>query len=133
LGDNLLNTQKTHTKLAIYSILLLFINLTTISPAFSAIVSSNELLSNHQATEKRVELASLFDRTEVKKELIKRGVDPALAKMRINSMTDLEVSKLTSDLEDLPAGQGVLGLIALVLIILLLTEILGYTDVSDKV
>ncbi len=48
-------------------------------------------------------------------------------------MTDMEVAQLKSDMDKLPAGQGVLGIIALVLIILLLTEILGYTDVSDKV
>lgn len=128
-----MNTKNLGKTIGIHFLLVIFIYGAVLSPALSAIVSSDELLSSYQATEKRTELAQLFDRADVQQELTKRGVDPALAKSRIVGMTDAEISKLTQDLEKLPAGQGVLGVIVLVLVILLLTEILGYTDVSDKV
>jgi hypothetical protein len=126
--------MKNYRKLLVIQIILFtFTYVSILSPAYSTMISSDELLSDFQAAEVRSDLAALFDREDVQKELIKRGVDPASAKLRISSMTDSEIAMLTHEMEKLPAGQGVLGVIAIVLVILLLTEILGFTNFSDKV
>lgn len=123
-----------NTKIYLIHILLAaFIYTSILSPAYSTVISSEELLTDYQAAEIRSELAALFDREGVQKELIKRGVDPADAKLRISSMTDPEIMKLSEEMEKLPAGQGVLGVIVVVLVIILLTEILGFTNFSNKI
>ena len=123
-----------NTKIYLIHILLAaFIYTSILSPAYSTVISSEELLTDYQAAEIRSELAALFDREDVQKELIKRGVDPADAKLRISSMTDPEIMKLSEEMEKLPAGQGVLGVIVVVLVIILLTEILGFTNFSNKI
>jgi hypothetical protein len=128
-----LNTTQHFKSVSLHLLVAIFLYVGIQSPAFSSIVTSDELLSGFQAAEKRSELASLFDREDVRNDLIRRGVNPDAAQARIAGMTDSEIARLTQDMEKLPAGQGVLGIIALVLIILLLTEMLGYTNVSDKI
>jgi hypothetical protein len=123
-----------HQKICVIQFLLTaFIYASILSPAYSTVISSEELLSDFQAADVRNELAAIFDREDVQKELAKRGVDPISAKARINSMTDSEVAMLSHEMEKLPAGQGALGIIAIVLVIILLTEILGFTNFSNKI
>jgi hypothetical protein len=113
--------------------LLTFIFVSVLSPAYSSVITSDELLSDYQAAEVRSEVLNLLDRSDVQKVLIDHGVDPDYAKLRVSSMTDLEVAKLNDEIDKLPAGQGVLEVIAIVLVILVLTEVLGFTNFSDKI
>lgn len=119
--------------IGIHLLVAIFLFMGVQAPAFSSIVTSDELAAGARAEQQRSELASMFDREDVRKELIKRGVDPNMAKERVAGLTDAEVAKLTQDIDNLPAGEGVLGLIVVLLVILVLTEILGYTDVSNKI
>jgi hypothetical protein len=61
-----------------------------------------------------------------------KGIDPQEAQARIDSLSDAEVNDIVDKLDQLPAG-GVLGTILiisfLVFLILLLTDIAGYTDI----
>jgi hypothetical protein len=56
------------------------------------------------------------------------GVDPNVAHARIAALTPEERAQL-GRLEQLPAGGDVLGAVAFSALVLLLTDILGYTDV----
>jgi hypothetical protein len=55
------------------------------------------------------------------------------AKARINSLTESEIVSLADQIETAPAGGGAVGIIVgaavLAFIVLLITDILGYTDV----
>lgn len=78
----------------------------------------------------RAGIFSLLEREEVQTQLAARGVDPAQVKARVAAMTDDEVAQLAGQLETLPAGAAdVLGVILAVFIILLITDILGFTKV----
>jgi hypothetical protein len=77
----------------------------------------------------RAKIVSMLSRDEVQAELVKRGIDRAEAKSRVAALTDDEASNLASQMDKAPAGGGIIGAIVLVFLVLLLTDILGFTKV----
>lgn len=72
-------------------------------------------------------------RESVRLQLEAYGVSPDLAAERVAAMTDSQLQELSLRMQDLPAGSGALGIVATVLVIVLLLEILGITNISGKV
>lgn len=56
------------------------------------------------------------------------GVNPADVKARVAALTDAEAADLARNIDTAPAG-GILGLILLVFLVLLITDILGLTKI----
>jgi hypothetical protein len=57
-------------------------------------------------------------------------VNPGEIKTRVGALTDAEAAELAGRIDELPAGGvGILGAILIVFLVLLLTDILGYTKV----
>jgi hypothetical protein len=81
----------------------------------------------------RARLASILDRADVRAALQSHGVNPEDAKARVAALSDAEVDSLAQKFDSLPAGAGgfetVLWLGFLVFLILLITDILGFTKV----
>lgn len=100
-----------------------------IQPTQAAVVSSADLIQEQQAQIDRQTLLNALQRSEVQEILTSKGVDPQLAQQRVASMTDEEVRTMNAKINELPAGSGVLGTILLVLVILVLTDLAGWTDV----
>jgi hypothetical protein len=65
----------------------------------------------------------------VKAQLVARGVDPAQVQARLESLTDEEVQTLAANMDQLPAGGDALGLLVFLFIVLLITDILGFTNI----
>jgi hypothetical protein len=61
------------------------------------------------------------------------GVDPAEAAQRVAGLSDAEVQQIAGHLDQLPAGQSavgaILGAALLIFLVLLITDLLGLTDV----
>jgi hypothetical protein len=77
----------------------------------------------------RASIAAFLDRTEVRKALQAQGADPADVKARVAALTDEEAARLAADIDSLPAGGDALGVILIVFLVLLLTDILGFTKI----
>lgn len=77
----------------------------------------------------RAKVMAALSRPEVQAELVKHGVDPAQAQARVAALSDDEVARLAHDLDNAPAGAGIVGAIVLVFLVLLVTDILGFTKV----
>ena len=71
----------------------------------------------------------ILARPDVQAELVRQGVDPALAAERAASLSQEDAQKLAATMDSAPAGGDVLGAILLVFFVLLLTDILGFTKV----
>jgi hypothetical protein len=56
------------------------------------------------ATSQRSLVMSVLDRAETAAQLQARGIDPAMARQRVASMTDQEVRQLAGDMQTAPAG-----------------------------
>jgi len=98
----------------------------------AAIISTEALASANQIQFERNHLNQLLDRDNVKSYLRAQGIDPASVQARIAGLTDAEVHALANRLDEFPAGEGfgtVLGVAFLVFLTLLITDILGYTDI----
>ena len=77
-------------------------------------------------------IIGLLERGDVRAQLATLGVNPADAKARVAAVTDDEAAQLASRLDNLPAGAdggALLGAIVLIFLVLLLTDILGFTHV----
>jgi hypothetical protein len=116
---------------------VVIISLTTLSiivaPVQAAMVNTAEVLKQNQYNIARERLHVFIDRSEVRKHLEAWGVNPEEAKARVNSLTDHEIEKIAASIDRLPAGGDGLGAIVgaalIVFLVLLVTDILGYTDV----
>ena len=73
---------------------------------------------------------SFLDRDDVRTRLQELGVDPAAARARVDALNGDEVAALAGRIDQLPAGgTDLLGVLLFVFIVLLITDILGYTKV----
>ena len=105
------------------SVLLMFF--TQIAPLQAAMVGNETLMSNIT----RGDLIESLDKTEVQNLLISKGVDPDAAKIRIQQMNDDELASLQQGFQQLPAGAGGLGTVAFIFVVLLITDMIGATDI----
>ena len=99
------------------------------SSIHASMVSTTDLVTAQQVEINKETLLASLDREEVKEMLASHGVDPDQARERVANMTDEEVSILNQKLNDMPAGAGIAGVLLVVFLALLLTDILGYTDI----
>ncbi len=76
----------------------------------------------------RDRIGSLLDRADVQAQLAAYGVNPSDVKARVAVLTDEEAADLARNIDTAPAG-GIIGVILLVFLVLLLTDILGFTKV----
>ena len=106
---------------------LLILSLTGLSvplPAQAAMLGTEVALTSSH----RDAIHGMLDRADVRAQLEARGVSPAEVKARVAALTDEEAAQIAQRIDEMPAG-GILGLILLVFVILLLTDILGLTKV----
>lgn len=68
-------------------------------------------------------------RDALRARLVALGVDPGLAQARVDALTEAEAAQLAARLDSLPAGGDAVGAVIFVFLVLLVTDILGYTDV----
>jgi len=105
-----------------------------IPSAQAELVATDRIETTRQGSPSARELlGSLFDRADVRAALERHGVSVDDAKARVNALSDEEVERLAARFDSLPAaGSGfetalVVGLV--VFIVLLVTDILGFTKV----
>ena len=83
-----------------------------------------------QVESRRAQVLATLNRADVTEALVAKGVDMDAARARIASLSDQEVVALADQLEHAPAGaSGVLGTIVFIFLVLLVTDILGFTKV----
>jgi len=101
--------------------------------AFAAIIGTETVLDGARGQEARAYLNQLLAREDVQNALVARGIDPDEARARIDSLADAEAIQAADKFEQLPAGSGFIEtfliLAFLVFLILLITDIAGYTDI----
>jgi len=119
--------------MSVFAVTLMLLITIPFQPIFAAMVSTDAALDMMRANETRENLKKLISREDVQKMLISRGIDPAEAKARVNSLTDSEAIALAEKIDKFPAAGNAIGVIVgaalIVFLVLLLTDILGYTDV----
>ena len=100
--------------------------------AWATLIGTDYIINENRDQSPRDYLNDLLAREDLIAALVSQGINPQEAQARIDSLSDAEVNDIVNKLDQLPAG-GVLGTLLiiafLVFLILLLTDIGGYTDV----
>ena len=82
------------------------------------------------AADQRQQVESFLQRSDVQQRLTAMGVDAEDAKARVESLSEQELASIAERLDQLPAGgDSIVGAIVLIFLVLLLTDILGFTDI----
>ena len=103
------------------------------APVHATMINTVEIFKHNQHDFSSKSLNTFLDRSEVQQYLVAWGVSPEEAKARIDSLSDQEIENIASRMDQLPAGGNAIGTILgaaiVVFIVLLITDILGFTDV----
>lgn len=111
----------------------IFLSVTLVSLSFTnvqAAMISNDLVINQTLHgSAKAELIQTINRSDVKQRLLNMGVTPADIENRIKLMTHEEIAQLNQQFDELPAGGDVLGVILVIFIVFVITDVIGATDI----
>ena len=99
----------------------------------AAMIDTESVINVNRSQNPRDCLNNLLARKEIQSALIGQGIDPQEAQERIDNLSDDEIGKFVHEMDQIPAGDGFFEafiIVAfLIFLILLITDISGYTDV----
>jgi|SRR5690554_354995 len=107
----------------------LFAQTTALAAPAQGMVSTQQLLQEVQLEQQRSSVSAFLDRSEVQAQLMARGVDVADAQARVASLGAAELASLAAQIDELPAGEGLLETVLFLLVIFMLLDIAGVTDI----
>lgn len=105
----------------------------SVGSAHAGVITTQQYLSAVDREAARARVDAVLARKEVRSRLEHYGVDPVAAEERIAALTDQELELLATELENLPAGGDLLGVVGVVFIVLLILELVGVIDIFSKI
>ena len=119
------NSAKQAIALGVAAQLLVATQFATMAQA--EMITTESAISQHMGATSRAALLAEIQREDVRSELVRQGVDPAEAEARLAALSDAEIQRTLAQMEDGSAGAGVVGTLATIFIILLVTDLLCLT------
>ena len=112
---------------------VMFVTTSGIGTAQAGIVATDEAAHQQVLAADRAELIAALDREDVRNQLVALGVAPEEAAARINAMSDVELAQVMDQVNEMPAGEGAIGFVVgvalIVLVVFLVTDAFEVTDV----
>jgi len=128
--------------IALIMALVLLISSLPQGVAQAALISTHQVMRDQDpgdqmpgdgAQDERRKVDAFLQRHDVRDQMVAFGVDPAEAAARVASLSDREIRQIAGQIDQLPAGQGVLvalvGAAVLIFLVLLITDLLGLTHI----
>lgn len=97
--------------------------------AAADVVTTEQLLAENRVQQQQAEVSSFLARDGVRQQLMAHGVDASAAMERVEALSAAELSMLHAKIDELPAGEGVLETVLFLLVIFMLLDIAGVTDI----
>ena len=98
--------------------------------AQASMIGTEQVANAAAAQKNRAKVEAAFARADVQAELQKMGVNMGEASERVAAMTDAEAASVANQIDTLPAGgNGLIGGLVFIFVLLLVTDILGLTKV----
>ncbi|HSH29188.1 MAG TPA: PA2779 family protein [Thiohalobacter sp.] len=113
-------------------ILALILNLlfaTFPAAAHTGLVGTEEMLAAEARALHLADIQATLKRDEVRTQMLDLGVSPDQVEARLGALTDAELQQLATELNQLPAGAGVIEVVGIVFVVLLILELLDVTDI----
>ena len=99
----------------------------------ASMIKTETVLTLSTVNDVRENLNQFLKREDVKAIMTAQGISPVEAKARVDSLSDDEIMQIADKMDQLPAGGSALGVIVgaavFIFVVLLITDILGFTDV----
>ena len=118
---------------------LMFVVSAPLFGAQAALIGSDQVIADPAATAldaaatDREKVINFLRQDGVRDELVAMGVDPSEVEARLAALSPAELAKLSDRIDAMPAGQSavgvVVGAILIILLVLLITDLVGLTDV----
>lgn len=124
--------QQIFTKLTIVPLLITFLIVIVLTPVAQASVIDTRTILAAQSDSAETEIQGFLARDEVREQLIELGVNPDDAIARVNALNNLEIAQLQRHIHDLPAGSNALAVLGAVFLVLLVLELVGVTNIFNK-
>jgi hypothetical protein len=103
------------------------------STAYAGVISTEQYLASVDRQHALSRIDAVLARADVQQRLEQLGVDPVEAIARAAALSDAELVALAANLEELPAGGSLLGVLGVVFIVLLVLELVGVTNIFTKI
>jgi hypothetical protein len=101
-----------------------------VQSAGAGVISTESAIEMQERTARIERINSVLARDNVQSQMIRLGVQPEVAAARIASLSDSELRQLETRMNELPAGgDGALTVLGIVLLVLLVLELVGVTDI----
>ncbi|MEJ2157057.1 MAG: PA2779 family protein [Desulfobacteraceae bacterium] len=104
-----------------------------VAPVQATLVGTSDILAAHENDMARDKVKAFVAREDVANHLEALGVSVAEAQTRVDTMTAEEIQLLADKIDEMPAGGDALGFIlaisVIAFIVLIITDIIGVTDV----
>jgi hypothetical protein len=103
------------------------------APLQAAVIGNAELARQAQAEAAQQSLRSVLDSAALQERLQALGLDRAQVEERLGALTPAELAALEAQLDELPAGSGLLGIAVLLFVLFVITDAACATDIFSFV
>lgn len=118
----------------VFSFLLLDLS---VQAAKAQMIDTDTVIAVQKGETDRERVTAFLGREDVQQVMVRHGVDAVEAQKRVASLSGAELAKISQAMEQLPAGGdgvgAVIGAAVLIFLVLLITDILGFTHVFSFV
>lgn len=104
-----------------------------VQPAAAAVINTQDALSAETRAATEDNVRSALARDDVRQAMERLGVDPLDAQARVASLSDAELVRMQGELDRLPAGGDAIAVIGVVFLVLLILELVGVTNIFNRV
>lgn len=113
--------------------ILMIVILTPCQTVMARMVTAQAVLDADRVSEARAYVNSVLSREEIKAALVAQGLDVHEAMLRTQALSDAEILAVAQRMESLPAGgstgETIIIVSVIIFVVLLITDIMGYTDI----
>ena len=113
---------------ALLSIAILVLGLQS-SLVQAGMIGTGSALETQSQQLNRQQVTDLLQREDVQQQMRTFGLDAATAQERVAHLSNEELAQMNANIENLPAGSGVVGVAVIVLLTLVFLDIFGVTDI----
>ena len=114
-------------------LLLSFVMSSLNNVAFARVITTEAALAIQQQEDSIERVGRFLMREDVQTALVRMGVDQSQAIERVQALTPSELAQLERHLNELPAGgTGIVEVLGIVVIVLIVLELLGVTNVFTR-
>lgn len=88
--------------------------------AHAGMISTSAMVDHMNRAETEKKVVDFMSRTEVQEQMVKLGVNPQEATDRVASMSDADLKKVSSEIDQSTAGGDIGGILVVVLLVVLI-------------